>query len=152
MTNPETMVDILNLGIERAEKGIATDPFSFERSKLPFDAKGVQILRAALLGTGVANLPSVRDILIETYGSATDVLGDIFIPRQEPPPETPPPQAMTDQARRFLPQMPLPQATPPVAQAQANPNTRAQLAAMYPNDITSDLIRSQQQGIGSLIS
>ena len=152
LTNPETMVDILNLGIERAEKGIATDPFSFERSKLPFDAKGVQILRAALLGTGVANLPSVRDILIETYGSATDVLGDIFIPRQEPPPETPPPQAMTDQARRFLPQMPLPQATPPVAQAQANPNTRAQLAAMYPNDITSDLIRSQQQGIGSLIS
>ena len=154
LTNPETMVDILNLGIERAEKGIATDPFSFDRSRLPFDAKGVQILRSALIGTGAANLPTVREILEETYGTVTDVLGGVGIPRQEPPPEAPPeappPQAMTDQAQQFMPQMPAPQVAPPVAQAPANPNTRAQFAAMYPNDITSDIIRTQQ-GIGSLL-
>ena len=63
----------------------------------------------------------------------------------------PSPQAMTDQAQQFLPQMPPPQAPPPVAQAPANPDTRAQFAAMYPNDITSSLIRTQQ-GIGSLLS
>ena len=57
---------------------------------------------------------------------------------------------MTDQARQFMPQMPMPQVAPPVAQAPANPNTRAQFAAMYPNDITSDIIRTQQ-GIGSLL-
>jgi len=151
LTDSKAMVDILNLGIERAEKGIATDPFSFDRSKLPFDAKGVQILRAALLGTGAANLPSVRDILIETYGATKDLLGGMLIPRQDPPPAAPPPQAMIDQAQQFLPQMPI----EVEGQAKANPDTRARFAAAFPGDITSDIIRAQQgvaeQGIGSLL-
>jgi len=157
LSNPERMVEILDLGIERAEQGIKTPGLALDMADLPFAAKSVQILRAALLGTGAANLPTVNEIMMETFS------GDIFSAPERPPtpgeqagfrreqlrqqaspPPVAPPVAMTDQAQQFLPQMPSPQ-------APANPDTRAQFAAMYPNDITSSLIRTQQ-GIGSLLS
>ena len=154
LSDPERMVEILDLGIERAEKGLKTPGLSLDMADLPFAAKGVQILRSALIGTGAANLPTVNEIMMETFS------GDIFtaperpptpgeqagfrreqLRRQAAPPPVAPPVAMTEQAQQFMPQMP---------QAPANPNTRAQFAAMYPNDITSDIIRTQQ-GIGSLL-
>ena len=62
-------------------------------------------------------------------------------------PPSPPPQL---QGAEITPTMSLPPAAP--APAPRGPVDRSQYAALFPSDITSSLIRAQDQGIGSLRS
>ena len=167
LTNPEYMSKLIGIGLERKSKG-ARGPTVFEyMNDLPLATKAVTAARSLLVGAGVREdaLPTTSEIMaeIQEEPDAEGMTRGLYNPLRAPTPgeeagvrrrrlrqQAPPPQAMTDQARQFMPQMPMPQVAPPVAQAPANPNTRAQFAAMYPNDITSDIIRTQQ-GIGSLL-
>jgi len=166
LTNPEYMSKLIGLGLERKSRG-QRGPTVFEyMNDLPLATKAVTAARSLLVGAGVRedSLPTVSEIMAEVQedGGAEGTTTGLINPSRPLTPgeeaglkrralRQPSPQAMTDQAQQFLPQMPPPQAPPPVAQAPANPDTRAQFAAMYPNDITSSLIRTQQ-GIGSLLS
>ena len=148
------------MGLKREAAGISSNMLTMDAADFPIAANSLRVLRNLLIGTGAVNdLPMIEELMTETGEMGRTFFGPERerdpggnaarrrqLLREEAERQTAQPQAMTDQARQFLPQ-----ASPPVAQAPANPDTRAQFAAMYPNDITSSLIRTQQ-GIGSLLS
>ena len=160
LTDPSVAQELLNLGLKREAAGISSNMLTMDAADFPIAANSLRVLRNLLIGTGAVNdLPMIEELMTETGEMGRTFFGPERerdpggnaarrrqLLREEAERQTAQPQAMTDQARQFLPQ-----ASPPVAQAPANPDTRAQFAAMYPNDITSSLIRTQQ-GIGSLLS
>ena len=166
-TDMDLTKEILQLGINRAS-GPST-PFlvdtaqSFANIGKNIGAeKALNVLRSSLISLGYTGLPSTEEIMQETFGATV-----YTPPGQRPSPgniagfrreqlrnqaaeqarvqgPVPPPMAMTDQAQQFLPQGPSSAPTAP------NPQARAQFAAMFPDDITSNLIKADQQGIMSL--
>lgn len=155
LSNPETMREYIKLGLDRKAKGIKGGDLTFDFADLPFAASSLRTLRALLIDAGAGTLPFVEDLFdlrqpefgdAQPQQTVEEAAFERIREQQAQEQQTvAPPVAMTDQAQQFMPQV-----APPVAQAPANPNTRAQFAAMYPNDITSDIIRTQQ-GIGSLL-
>ncbi len=169
----EFLLEILNLGIARKRqgKGKKASQTAKEYSalsdaktvgKAALDQKLLTTVRAALTSLGYTGLPSEEEVMQEAYGASL-----YTPPGQRPSPgnlagfrreqlrnqaaeqarvqgPVPPPMAMTDQAQQFLPQGPSSAPTAP------NPQARAQFAAMFPDDITSNLIKADQQGIMSL--
>jgi hypothetical protein len=160
LQEPALAKEIFDLAIQRQGTGRATGSPLFRPREVikPISIQGLRALRSALVGAGAIGLPEIEDLLQSSLQDPAYTAPErrmtegerAAVRRRAVREQAPPPQAMTDQAQQFMPQMPMPQVAPPVAQAPANPNTRAQFAAMYPNDITSDIIRTQQ-GIGSLL-